>query len=512
MAAACGHPVPGGPCRGRAGVISIDRLHYTYPGSTEAALAELDLDVAAGDRMLVGGVSGSGKSTLLRSVNGLVPHFYGGRFGGRVVVDGLDTRVSSPRLLAAKVGTVFQDSQARFLTNSIEEEIGFSLELARISPAQVRRQAIEIATRMGLTELRSRRLERLSAGERARLGIAAALGRDPAVLVLDEPLTHLDPAGARAVVRWVRELSHEDGLTAIIAEHRQEWWRGQVSHVIQLDAGRIRQGGSTEQPVRAYPPVEIPYAVAPSLLKAEDLRLAFNHRPVLDGVNLSIEPGEILALIGRNGSGKTTLLRCLTGLQRPAHGAILLDETSILETPVFETARKIGYVPQPPSSMLFSDTVREEVELTARIRNGNATPGEEVQRWAEALDLVSLWDRHPRDLSAGERQRVALAAVLVGRPSVVLLDEPTLGMDGGRMAWLGQTLQALREAGAAVVVATHDAAFVVEAATRAVMLDHGRIVAEGDPAEVLGCDPDFTYALELARTGTAVQEREHAAP
>jgi energy-coupling factor transporter ATP-binding protein EcfA2 len=225
-------------------------------------------------------------------------------------------------------------------------------------------------------------------------------------------LTHLDPGGARAVVRWVRELSQEDGLTAIIAEHRQEWWHGQVSQTIRLDAGRIREGGSPGQPARQYPAGAIPYAVVPSRLRAEDLRLAFNHRPVLDGVNLSIEPGEILALIGRNGSGKTTLLRCLTGLQRPANGSILLDGTSIVETPVLETAQKIGYVPQPPSSMLFSDTVREEVELTARSRNGLAAPDEEVHRWAAALDLESLWDRHPRDLSAGERQRVSLSADL----------------------------------------------------------------------------------------------------
>lgn len=489
-------------------MISIHRLHYTYPGATEAALEGIDLEVALGDRLLVGGVSGSGKSTLLRSINGLVPHFYGGRFGGRVVVDGLDTRVVSPLLLSAKVGTVFQDSQARFLTHSIEEEIGFSLELARVSPAEVRRKAQEIAVRMGLSELQSRRLERLSAGERARLGIAAALGRDPAVLVLDEPLTHLDPAGARAVVRWVRELSREDGLTAVIAEHRIEWWRGEATLAVRLDAGRMLTGGAHDRQSRAYPPVEIPFAVRPSSLQVEELRVSFDRRPVLDGVSLTVEAGEILALAGRNGSGKTTLLRCLTGLQRPTRGAILLDGTSILETPVSVTARKIGFVPQPPSSMLFSDTVREEIELTARNRNGLTAPEEEIHRWAAALDLVPLWDRHPRDLAAGERQRVALAAVLVGKPSVVLLDEPTLGMDRGRMTWLAQTLRALRDAGAAIVVATHDADFVVEAATRAAMLDHGRIVAEGDPSEVLGCDPDFTYALELARTWTAGPDPE----
>lgn len=489
-------------------MISIDRLHYTYPGAGKPALEAIEFQAGPGDRVLVAGVSGSGKSTLLRSINGLVPHFYGGRFGGRVVVDGLDTRVSSPRLLAAKVGTVFQDSQARFLTSSIEEEIGFSLELARVSPGEVRRRAGEIAERMGLGALRSRRLERLSAGERARLGIAAALGRDPAVLVLDEPLTHLDPAGARAVVQWVRDLCRQDGLTAVVAEHRLEWWRGEINRALSLAAGRMDSTGEPGLSPYSYSDVEIPDAVRPASLRAEDLRVAFNHRPVLEGVNLQVEPGEIVGLIGRNGSGKTTLLRCLTGLQRPDRGEITLDGRSVLESPVVETARRIGYVPQPPSSMLFSETVREEIDLTLQNRPEGGIPQTDVRRWAEALDLVPLWERHPRDLSAGERQRVALAAILVGRPSVVLLDEPTLGMDRGRMTWLGRTLQILRQAGSAIVVATHDADFVAAAATRAVLLDRGHIVAEGRPAEVLGCDPDFAYALEMARTWSAEQGAE----
>jgi energy-coupling factor transport system ATP-binding protein len=239
---------------------------------------------------------------------------------------------------------------------------------------------------------------------------------------------------------------------------------------------------------------EVGISVAPAELRVRDLLLTFGSVEVLQGVDLDVRPGELLALVGRNGSGKTTLLRCLIGLTRPQGGQISVQGRSIVGRPVGETARTIGYVPQAPSSMLFADSVEDEIALTLRNRGYAASPGAATP-WLEAFGLSSLAARYPRDLSAGERQRVALAAVLSGRPSIVLLDEPTLGMDRWRMGWLGRSLERLRQAGCAILVATHDAAFVAEYASRAVLLAAGRIAAAGDPLEVLRTDPAFAAAL-----------------
>lgn len=414
-------------------------------------------------------------------------------------MDGMDTRLVPPRRLGARVGTVFQDSQARFFTGSVGEEVAFSLELTGARSDAVHRQTATIIERMGLGELESRRPDRLSAGERARLGIAAALGRDPAVLLLDEPVTHLDPEGARAVVTWVGELSRADGLTVILAEHRFGVWRGEIDRAVFLEDGR--PGGEPETlivgdgcaPHPSIPPVK------QAGVRAEGLSLSFDGRQVLEGVNLTIAPGEVVGLVGPNGSGKTTLLRCLAGLQRPDRGTVTFDGEAAIEAGAGRS-RRIGYVPQPPSRMLFAETVREEV-TPLKGRNGHG-PDFDACPWIEGFGLGALVDRHPRDLSAGERQRVALAAVLAQRPSIVLLDEPTLGMEARRMVWLRRLLADLSRAGSAVVVATHDAAFVAAAAGRAVVLDHGRIVADGKPAAVLGSHPIFGPALAAAATDT----------
>ncbi len=477
-------------------VIHLEDVRYTYPEAARPSLDGVNLMVSTGERVVLAGVSGSGKSTLLRVVNGLVPHFYGGRFGGRASVAGVDTRNSSPQGLAANVGTVFQDLPARFLTNTIEDEIAFSMEVARVDPRQMPARVAEIAERMGVAALANRRLDQLSAGEQARLAIAAAAARQPRVLLLDEPVTHIDPAGAMAVVEWVRQLSHQEGMTVIVAEHRLEAWHEVMDRLVRLRPNGVvaSDGPIFEDHGEGAELGEIEMLGTPAKLRVRDLRLNFGTVKVLQGIDLDVGPGEWLALVGRNGSGKTTLLRCLIGLTRPHGGEISVRGRSIVGRPVGETARTIGYVPQAPSSMLFADSVEDEITLTLRNRGYASSPGA-VGPWLEAFGLSSLAARYPRDLSAGERQRVALAAVLSGRPSIVLLDEPTLGMDRWRMGWLGRSLERLRQAGCAIVVATHDAAFVAEYASRAVLLAAGRIAADGDPTAVLRADPAFAAAL-----------------
>ncbi len=476
--------------------LELEHVRYTYPEAKHPALDVVDLVIGPGERVLVGGVSGSGKSTLLRTANGLVPHFYGGRFAGRATVLGVDTRTASPQSLARQVGMVFQDLPARFLTDSVGDEIAFSLEIGGAEVQGIPRRVEAIAERMGVAALAGRRLEHLSAGEQARLAIAAAVAREPKMLVLDEPVTHIDPAGAQAVVAWVDQLSRQEGMTVLLAEHRVEGWREVIDRWVDLGpGGRLERG-----PVPPGPRPEARIGleeeigeITPMGLRARGVRVAYGRWPVLAGIDLDLAPGELLALIGRNGSGKTTLLRALIGLQRPDAGEIELDGRSIVGRPLREIVRRIGYVPQAPASMLFAESAEEEIALTLRRHGGHPAPS--AAPWLEAFGLSGVRDRYPRDLSAGERQRLALAAILAACPSVLLVDEPTLGMDRHRLAWLGRVLNDLRRAGCAIVVATHDAGFVAEHATRAALMEGGRITSEGRPERVLQADPGFALAL-----------------
>jgi len=480
-------------------VIALERLRYTYPESPRPALLDLDLTIAGGECVLVGGVSGSGKSTLLRAINGLVPHFYGGRFGGRAIVAGLDTRLARPQVLAAHVGTVFQDHPSRFLTASVEEEVAFSLEVAVSDPRRIPARVREVVDRLGVAELAGRQLDRLSAGEQARLAIAAAAARGPRILVLDEPVTHIDPSGAQAVVHWVEQMARQDGVTVVVAEHRSETWAQAVDRRVRLaPTGAIEDAAAERRAPEVEPSVWDHVAPPTSAgLRARGLQVAFNGRSVLRGIDLDLEPGEIVALVGRNGSGKTTLLRSLMGILPAQAGDVQVGRASIRGRPVRETARRIGYVPQAPSSMLFADTVADEIGLTLG-QHGRAARSA-VEPWLESFGLRGLADRYPRDLSAGERQRLALAVVLAAGRPILLLDEPTLGMDRPRLAWLGAMLDAFRRAGAAILLATHDAAFVADYATRAILLSGGRVAAQGTPVDVLDADPAFADALRRWR-------------
>jgi energy-coupling factor transport system ATP-binding protein len=488
----------GGAGRRRLTVNALDleRVGYTYPEATHPALDHVDLSVPAGERLLVEGDSGSGKSTLLRTANGLVPHFYGGRFAGRATVMGMDTRTTSPQSLAAQVGMVFQDLPARFLSDSVEDVIAFSLGVGGAGTRVIASRVASIADRMGVARLIGRRLEHLSAGEQARLAIAAALARQPKMLLLDEPVTHIDPAGSQAVVAWVEQLSRQDGVTVLLAEHRVEGWRAMIDRSVRLgEGGRTidRLAPSAGEPVAGIGGHAPLGRIAPQTLHANGIHVRLGRRPILRGVDLDLAPGELLALVGRNGSGKTTVLRTLVGLERPDAGDITLNGKSIVGGRPSERVGSIGFVPQAPASMLFAETVEQEVMLTLGRQAGGAA--EPAAPWLETFGLSEVRLRYPRDLSAGERQRLALAAIMAGRPSVLLLDEPTLGMDRARLGWLGAVLTDLRQAGCAILVATHDPGFVAANATRALLLEDGLLTAEGKAERVLQADPAFAAAL-----------------
>ena len=473
---------------------------------------------------------------MLRVLNGLVPHFYGGRFRGRATVAGLDTRPAGPVALAQHVGMVFQEPQARFLTSGAEDELAFGMEVAGATQAAIRHQVADIVDRLELGPLLGRPLDRLSAGEQAKVAIGAALSRRPNLLLMDEPTTELDPPTAHAVVGWVDDLQREHVFTLAVADHRLALWLDRVDRVVFLRSpGRIESEGAAEEMRARLPfgdpsaeaarrlgrsarldPVELAHAListhrpitdegrhaGPPRLQGRGLTFAYNGRPALTDVDVNVGAGEIVGLIGRNGSGKTTLLRCLIGLVAPSAGEIWLDSKPLAGVPVAERARDVGYVPQSPGSLLFAESVEAELVFTLASHGLLGHPPVDPADLLEKLGLAEVRGAYPRDLSAGQRQRAALAAVLVTRPKVLLLDEPTLGMDPWAQRDLGRLLRDLAAGGTAILVASHDVEFLAAYAQRLIMLEGGRIRGGGPPAETLFALEGFRTSLQ-ALTGQA---------
>ena len=503
------------------GELTYAGVSFGYPDGPDG-LHDIDLAVTPGDILLVIGASGSGKSTLLRAANGLVPHSTGGRFSGLVTVAGRSTQDHPPRLLADVVGFVHQDPEAQFVVDRVESDIAFGLENLGVAPTAMRRKVEEVLDALGVAHLRDRNPVTLSGGERQRCAIAGALVTAPEVLVLDEPTSQLDPQGAEDVLAAVARLNSDLGTTVVIAEHRLERAAPIAHSALIMMGGRIGSGPGIPELVVAEhpgaPPVtalgvllgwdpppltvrdarrrartsSLPSAPSvanvdpavtpgPTLLAGEGLDVRLDDVPVLHAVDLEVRAGEVIALLGRNGAGKSTLLRTLAGLVEPHRGTVRGEATR-------------AYVPQDPSALLFRSTVRAEITETLRLL-GRRDDGA-VDHWLERLGLSAVADRHPRSLSGGERQRVAIAAVAVGGARVLLLDEPTRGMDAPSRTALERAMREHAAGGGAVVLATHDVELAARSAGHAMVLGDGEVVASGPARAVLA---DSLFAPQTAK-------------
>jgi energy-coupling factor transport system ATP-binding protein len=490
-----------------AGTLVYEGTGFAYPDGP-VALRDIELEIGAGELVLVIGGSGSGKSTLLRCANGLVPHSSGGRFSGSVLVGDRSTRTHRPRELADLVGFVHQDPEAQFVVDHVETDLAFVLENLGTDAHAMRRRVEEVLDALAIAHLRDRSPATLSGGERQRCAIAGALASAPAILVLDEPTSQLDPQGADDVLAALARLNADLGTTIVLAEHRLERAAPLADRAVLVSGGSIAATGTpgtvladyagappvthlgrlfgwdplplTVRDARARaagePPLPLPSllspAPGPTVLRTRGLGVAVDGHSVLRRIDLELAQGEIVALLGRNGSGKTTLLRTIAGLLAAEGGTIERDKKT-----------RVAYVPQDPNSLLFASTVAEE--LTATLRLLDRRDPEAVEVWLERLHLVDARDRHPRSLSGGERQRVAIAAVAVGGADVLLLDEPTRGMDAMSRAALEAAIRAHAEQGGTVVLATHDVELAARSASRAIVIGDGDIVADGPARDVL---------------------------
>ncbi|MEM8931139.1 MAG: ATP-binding cassette domain-containing protein [Acidobacteriota bacterium] len=524
-------------------MISLRAVTYTYPGAARPVVEDLALDLDAGEFWLVAGPSGSGKSTVLRLFNGLVPHFHGGALVGTIRVGDRDPVALGPRGLADLVGFVGQDPEAHFVAERVEDELAFAMENHGIAPPIMARRIEEVLDQLSIASLRHRRIADLSGGEKQRVAIASVLTLQPEILVLDEPTSQLDPRSADEVLTALVRLNHDFGLTVVVSEHRLERLVPYVDRVLLLSADEstprigtasdILRGSPLAPPLphladalgwsdppltlkaaRRHPELDalkrrlartadspspaVPDA-APPALTAEGLWFRYPDAPreTLADLDLRLGRGTITALLGRNGAGKSTLLSTLVGLRRGDRGRVRLhsrDDEPIdpWRVPLDQVSRRLALLPQDPGRLLFHDTVREELAFG----HSDAT-SIDWAHWCRDLEIDAFFDADPRDLSTGERQRVALAAVLSRDPDVLLLDEPTRGLDAPAKRRLAAWLRQLADGGLAVLLATHDVELVAACADRAAVLGEGRLVAEGPVADVLTDSPVF--APQIAR-------------
>jgi energy-coupling factor transport system ATP-binding protein len=533
-------------------VLRFDSVSYRYPGAGEDALRDISLAIEPGEFCVLAGLSGSGKSTLLRAACGLVPHFHGGTFAGTVTVGGLDTRAHSPAEVGALAGTLLQDPETQVIMSSVRSELALALENLGRGSAAVARAIEETALALGIAHLLDRATAELSGGELQRVALAAALVARPQLVLLDEPTSQLDPVAGDELIWQLRRLNQEADTAVLLIEHRLERCLAAADRVIVLSdgvlacdrdpAGFLEWAGAGEPALQTPgasmfrqlglrpPPTGVKQARAAlrrsGLLPAAaagdagSAREAMTREPrlarvrrmlpgarattpaalelrgvwhelrdgptILRGVDLRLQAGESTVLMGRNGAGKSTLLRHAAGLLVPTRGRV-------------ESTGRVALLLQNPGDYLLHERVADEAPAAA----------------LELVGLGGLASRHPRDLSGGQRQRLALAIVLGGDTpaAVVALDEPTRGMDRAAKRRLAAWLRERADAGAAVLVATHDAEFAADFADRAVLLADGRTIADGDVAEILA--GGWYFATETARildgAGGALRPEQGAA-
>lgn len=511
-------------------MIRFEQVSVRYDGAAEPAVAGVDLTVPEGELCLLVGPSGVGKSTLLGAVSGLVPHFTGGVLSGRVTVAGRDTRTHKPRELSDVVGTVGQDPLSHFVTDTVEDELAYGMESLGLAPGTMRRRVEETLDLLGLAELRDRPIATLSGGQQQRVAIGSVLTVHPRVLVLDEPTSALDPGAAEEVLAVLQRLVHDLGTTVLMAEHRLERVVQYADQVILLPApgapplqgapadimalspvhppvvalGRLagwsplplsirdarRKAGPLRERLadRTPPPAPAVPAAAGPVAVLDRLSVRRGRTEALRRVSLTVRPGETVALMGRNGAGKSTLLSALVGLHTPASGTVTVGGLVPSRTKPGELIRRVGLVPQEPRDLLYADTVAGECE--AADQDARAAPGTCRSLVTELLPGV-LDATHPRDLSEGQRLALALSVVLAARPPLLLLDEPTRGLDYAAKGRLVAQLRALAADGHAIVLATHDVELAAELAHRVVILADGEVVADGPTAEVVVSSPAF---------------------
>ena len=512
-------------------MIKFSNVSLVYPNSTTTVLEDLNLEIAEGELVLVIGPTGSGKSSLLRLINGLVPHHTGGILAGDVSVNGLSTREVKPGGLAHLIGIVGQNPINGFVADTVEEELAFAMEALNLPNETMRKRVEEALDFMSLAALRSRAIATLSGGEQQRVAIASALVMHPKVLVLDEPTSALDPIAAEEVLSILQRLVHDLSITVVIAEHKLERVIGFADRVIYIngdgkteigtaaeimktspiappivhlaralgldDAGlSVRDMRRNTQSIRQTISITPPSPIAPGtipVIEIDQLTVTYDVKPALNSITATIFDNEIVAVMGRNGAGKSSLLTSIAGVGSSTIGSVRIHSIDSRKLAGNTRRELLGYIPQEPSDLLYAQTVAKECQQADK--DNEIEAGTTFNLLEQLVPGISL-HTHPRDLSEGQRLGLALSIVLSSNPRILVLDEPTRGLDYEAKKILTRILIGFAKTfNRAVVIATHDVELVAELATRVIFLADGDIVADGPTIEVLLSSPAFAQQV-----------------
>ena len=474
-------------------MISLKNVSVAY--GDHLVLNKLNLDIPRGQSVLVTGPSGCGKSTLVRLLTGIIPHAIPARIEGKLALAGLEGSIGSLAEISQKVGVVFQNPSSQLFHLKVKDEIAFGPRNLGLPEQIVNQNAQWALQAVGLEAFGDQNPASLSGGQKQRVAIAAALAMKPEILVLDEPTASLDVPGTRLVLDTLRELHRHYGVTIVLVEHRLAEVAQTVDRVVILDQGRIVADGAPEavlhdratlrslglrrpienaltpwQSLMGLPSEPDPYRQP--LVEFRNVSAGYNRQPVIHDIQLAVYPGEFVALVGDNGAGKSTLALAAAGLIKPAAGRIVYQQGKKLRP-----GRDVSILFQNPADQLFTDTVDEEVAFGPR-NFKLFDPARHAEIIQEA-DLADLCSRRPTEISVGQQQRTALAACLALRPSLIILDEPTLGQDWGHLQRLMDFLTRLNRNGATILLITHDYKLVHRYARRVLIMKNGRILSDG---------------------------------
>ena len=522
-------------------MIRLEGVSFRYRAAPEPALSEVTCHIRPGELVGLLGRSGSGRSTLASTLNGTIPHLVRGDLRGRISIAGQDIQGLRPRDLADRVGFLFQDFEAQLFSTNVALEVAFGPENLGVPRAEIARRVDRCLRLVRLEVLRHKAPAGLSGGQKQRLALASVLALEPQVLVLDEPTSDLDPAGRRDLWEAIRRLREERALTLLIIDPETDEL-GWADRLIVLDRGRVALSGTPAElwseadrlealGVKGFTLARLAAALGlagrwqdadaaaaairaagwrvaggtadrlrradaeradgEALLEVEDLTHRYpDGTEALAGVSCAVRGGEFVAILGQNGSGKTTLVKHFNGILTPTAGDIRLSGQSLRGQPLTRLSRHVGLVFQNPDHQIFAERIRDEVAFGPRLQG--LTEGEVARRVEEALEAVGLagaGDLDPFILTKGSRQRVAVASTLATKPEVIILDEPTTGLDHRELEGMMALIQRLNRAGHTILMITHAMAVAAAYARRVILMRNGRIVRDGPTREIFGDEP-----------------------
>lgn len=452
--------------------IRLKEVSFKYDGAKENVLENINLTVEYGETVLLSGVSGEGKSTLLSIINGVIPFVNSGEFSGSVEIDGKDVTKLKISERSKLIGTVLQNADEQIIYDLVNEEIAFGCENLNIASEEIDRRIERFTTLMQIEK--NAKTKTLSGGQKQRLITASTLAMEQKIIILDEPLANLDTHTAHILLKALRNLANS-GYAVLIVEHRLDVVKNYIDKVMRIenkqlftstDINDLNSGIKTIPHADGSLPGEV-------LIKGEKLFFAAGDRNIIDGLDIEIRAGERIVLLGENGCGKTTLMRMLARLNKPNDGALsqTITKSKKANSKWFS---KVGYVYQNPTYQLFMPTLLSEISFKAK--------SEEIARkMINAFGLSGLEQRHPQSLSEGQKRRASIAAVCASEPTVLFLDEPTVGQDYKNLCKTVETVNKInKNLGTAIVTVTHDKRCAGALADRVLIMENGKISRQGD--------------------------------